>query len=167
MGGELSRPDAGILRIQWGEGLSAVRWTGPAILPPFEVELKARRIDGTDFFCGLTFPVRATGECVTWVVGGWGGSLVGISSIDGKDASENDTTLHRAFEKERWYSLRLKRAGERIDAWIDSEKVIGIDTTGRELGLRPGPIDICAPFGLATWQTTGEFRDLRWRPLPA
>lgn len=167
MGGELSFPSPGVLRLQWGESLSAAKWTGPPVKPPFEMELDARRIDGTDFFCGLTFPARASGECVTWVVGGWGGSLVGLSSIDGKDASENETTLHRAFEKQRWYRLRLKCSGERIEAWIDGERAIDFPTAGRVLSLRPGPIDACAPFGLATWQTTGEFRGLRWRPLPA
>lgn len=166
MGGELSTPEPGVLRLQWGESLSAMKWTGAPVLPPFEIELEARRIDGTDFFCGLTFPARSSGESVTWIVGGWGGSLVGISSIDDKDASDNETTFHRAFEKERWYRLRLRREGERIDAWIDGEQVTRIDTSGRKLSLRPGPIDCCSPFGLATWQTTGEFRQLRWRKLP-
>lgn len=165
MGGELTRPEPGSLRLNWGEALSAIRWTATPPAPPFEIELQARRLDGSDFFCGLTFPARTSGECVTWIVGGWGGGMVGISSIDDRDASDNETTRHRAFEKERWYSLRLRRAGERIDAWIDGEAVIGINTTGRKLSLRPGPIDICAPFGLATWQSSGEFKGLRWRPL--
>ena len=43
--------------------------------------------------------------------------------------------------------------------------LIDLDTAGRKLSLRPGPIDACAPFGLATWQSSGEFKDIRWRPL--
>jgi hypothetical protein len=165
MGGELSHSDEGIKRLGWGETLSAAKWTGAPVKPPFEMELEARRIDGTDFFCGLTFPAKESGECLTWVVGGWGGSLVGLSSVDGKDASENETTAHRAFEKERWYRLRLKCGRERIEAWVDGELVIGFPTAGKTLGLRLGPIDVSAPFGLATWQTTAEFKGLRWRPL--
>jgi hypothetical protein len=165
MGGELTRPQPGSLRLNWGEALSAIRWTGSPPTLPFEIELQARRLDGTDFFCGLTFPTRPTGECLTWVVGGWGGGTVGLSSIDDLDAAANEATSHRSFEKERWYSLRLRRVGERIEAWIDGEQVIDLDTTGRKLSLRPGPIDICAPFGLATWQSSGEFRALQWRPL--
>ena len=98
-------------------------------------------------------------------MGGWGGGTVGLSSIDDLDAAANETTKHRSFEKEHWYSLRLRRAGERIEAWIDGEQVIDLETTGRKLSLRPGPIDICAPFGLATWQSSGEFKGLQWRPL--
>jgi hypothetical protein len=165
MGGEFTRLEPGILRIQWGESLSAIRWSGNPVTLPFEVEWEARRLDGSDFFSGLTFPARESGEALTWVVGGWGGALVGISSIDGKDAAANETTRHQAFEKGRWYRLRLRREGERLTAWIDGEPVIDLDTSGRELGLRAGPIDCCAPFGLATWQTTGEFRGLRWRDL--
>lgn len=165
MGGSLSHPEQTLLRLGWSESLSAAKWTGTPIEPPFELELEARRIDGTDFFCGITFPARESSECLTWVVGGWGGSLVGLSSIDGKDASSNETTTHRVFVKERWYQLRLKCTTERIEAWIDGERVIDFPTAGKSLGLRPGPIDQCTPFGLATWQTTGEFKSLRWRPL--
>jgi hypothetical protein len=161
MGGELTRPEPGVLRLQWGESLSAAKWTGEALRLDFDIELEARRLDGTDFFCGLTFPARPSGECLTWIVGGWGGSLVGISSIDDRDASANETTRHMAFEKDRWYCLRLARIGERIKAFIDNTLVVNLDTTGKKLSLRPGPIDICAPFGLATWQSTAEFRSLR------
>lgn len=50
-------------------------------------------MSSSEFFCGLTVPVRTGTECVSLIVGGWGGSLVGISSIDGLDASETSTGL--------------------------------------------------------------------------
>lgn len=153
------------LRIGWGETLTAVRWKGEIPKPPFELELMAKRIDGNDFFCAVTFPARGEDECVTLVVGGWGGGLVGISSIDGKDAPENETASYHKFETDVWYRIRLVREGERIAAWIDGVKVVDVDTTGKKLSLRPGPISECAPFGLATWQTTGLVRNVRWRGL--
>jgi len=162
MGGELSRPEPGVLRLQSSEALSAAKWTGEPFPGQGGIELEARRRDGTDFFCGLTFPARESGECLTWIVGGWGGSVVGISSIDDRDASANETTRHMAFEKDRWYHLRLIRLGEKLRAWIDGVQVVDLDTAGKKLSLRPGPIDVCAPLGLATWQSTGEFRGVRW-----
>lgn len=162
-GGEIDTGEP--LRIGWGETLTAVRWKGEAPKPPFELELMAKRINGTDFFCAVTFPARSPEECVTLVVGGWGGGTVGISSIDGKDASENETTTYGKFETDVWYAIRLVRNGERIETWIDGVKVIDVDTTGKTLSLRPGPIEDCAPFGLATWQTTALIRDLRWRGI--
>lgn len=153
------------LRIGWGEGLTTVKWQGEVPEPPFELELMAMRVDGTDFFCAVTFPVREGGECVTLVVGGWGGGLVGISSIDGKDASENETKSYHNFDTDVWYRIRLVRDGERITAWIAGQKVVDIDTTGKKLSLRDGTISECAPFGLATWQTTGLIREVRWRGI--
>lgn len=162
-GGEIDTGEP--LRIGWGEMMTAVRWTGAPPTPPFELELMAKRIDGTDFFCAITFPARTPEECVTLIVGGWGGGTVGISSIDNKDASENETTFHRAFKTDVWYNIRLLRNAERIETWIDDEKIIDVDTTGKALALRPGPIEDCAPFGLATWQTTASIRKVRWRGL--
>jgi len=162
-GGQVDEEDA--LRIGWGEALTAVKWAGEIPEAPFEMELEAKRVNGTDFFCAVTFPARDVDECVTLVVGGWGGGLVGISSIDGKDASENETRSVQRFEEDVWYRIRLLREGERIAAWIGDEKVVDVDTTGKELSLRDGPITDCAPFGLATWQTTSLVRGARWRSV--
>jgi hypothetical protein len=162
-GGEVDTGEP--LRLGWGETMTSVRWKGKPPTPPFELELMAKRVDGTDFFCAITFPVRGMEECVTFVVGGWGGGTVGISSIDGKDASENETTTYGKFETDVWCAIRLVRNGERIEAWINGEKVVDVDTTGKALALRPGSIEECAPFGLATWQTTGLIRNVRWRGL--
>lgn len=153
------------LRIGWGETITTVRWTGALPKPPFELEYEAKRVNGTDFFGTVTFPVRENDECLSLVVGGWGGATVGISSIDGKDASENETSILRKFENEVWYHIRLVRDGERIATWIDGKKVIDVDTTGKALGLREGEISQCAPFGFATWQSTGMIRNVRWRGL--
>lgn len=153
------------LSIGWGEGLTNVRWKGEVPTAPFELELKAKRVDGTDFFCAVTFPARGVEECVTLIVGGWGGGLVGISSIDGKDASENEAQKFHTFETGAWYQIRLVRAGEKIKVWIDGEKLVDVDTTGKTLSLRQGGIEECAPFGIATWQTTGHIKDIRWRRL--
>ncbi len=45
----------------------------------YEISLEAKRIEGTDFFCGLTFPVNDS-HC-SLIAGGWGGTLVGLSCI--------------------------------------------------------------------------------------
>ena len=61
---------------------------------------------GSDFFCGLTFPYKETHA--TLILGGWGGSLIGISSLDDFDASENETGDAYIFEDNHWYDVRLK-----------------------------------------------------------
>lgn len=153
------------LKIGWGESITTVRWEGQLPQSPFEMKLSAKRVDGTDFFCAVTFPARMETDFVTLVIGGWGGSVVGISSIDGKDASENETTTYQKFETAVWYEIHLENREGRIVVSIDGESVIDLDTTGKTLALREGPISDCVPFGLATWQTTGLVKDIRWRGL--
>jgi len=152
-----------VMRIGMGTDLNGVRWAGPLPAVPYVVELEARRMSGSDFFCGLTFPVRSGTESVTLIVGGWGGNLVGISSIDGLDASENSTGSSYEFEDRKWYRIRVEVGEERLQAWIDDRQVVDAHTEEQKLSLREGPIEECAPLGLATWLTIAELRNLRWR----
>jgi hypothetical protein len=103
----------------------------------------------------------------TWINGGWGGEVVGLSSLDGADASMNETTFTRTFETGRWYSLRLRVTPNAISAWIDEELVIDVDISKKWVALREGDIDRSIPFGIATYATVGAVRKIEWRPLPA
>jgi hypothetical protein len=89
---------------------------------------------------------------------------VGLSSLDGKDASENETTKIRNFEENRWYAIRVLVTGERIQAWIDDEVFANVETTGRKIGIRPEVAE-SRPLGIASWRTRAALRDLRLRPL--
>ena len=95
--------------------------------------------------------------------GGWGGSLVGISSLEGMDASENETTKFVNFESGRWYRIRLRVTEKRIEGWIDKEKLVDVQTTDRKISVRPGDIELSQPFGLAAWQTAAAFREIKFR----
>ena len=145
--------------------LTGVNFTNAVPTSDYEIELEARRTSGLDFFCGLTFPV---GESfASWIVGGWGGAVVGISSLDGADASHNATTRYRRFETDRWYRLRLTVTTNRLEAAIDGELVIQADIHGVKVSLRPGEIELSKPLGIAAWNTTSELRNIRIRTLDA
>ncbi len=120
------------------------------------------RVDGSDFFCGLTFPVGEN-PC-SLIVGGWGGGVVGLSSLDGEDAAHNETTRYLNFEKGRWYRIRLRVASAAIQAWIDDDKVVDVTTTGRTISIR-SEVELSRPLGFATWSTTGALRNIWMRPL--
>jgi hypothetical protein len=148
-----------------GKGsMTGITRTKPFPTVNYEVRLEAVRMEGLDFFAGITFPVKDS-YC-SWIVGGWGGSVVGLSSIDGDDASENETSTSRQFEQGRWYSLALRVTDGWIQAWIDDEKIIEVATTGRKIDLRPGEIDLSAPFGIASYSTVAGLRKLEYRELP-
>jgi len=155
----------GTLMMTRGVDLTGVRWEGALPVSPYEIRLEARKMLGDDFFCGLTVPVRGKEGCVTLIVGGWGGATVGISSIGGLDASENETTSYEKFEKERWYAIRMVVREDKLEAWIDDKQVVSVETAGREIGLRPGLIELVSPLGVASYQTDAELRGLEWRPL--
>ena len=148
-----------------GKGyMTGVNYTGTLPKANYEVRMEAQRVAGTDFFAGITFPVNAS--FLTWINGGWGGSLVGLSSIDGNDASENETSISRDFKQGQWYRLWLAVNPDRVRAWIDNDLVIDVQIANREISLRPGEIDLSKPFGIATYNTTSKIRNIEWRPLP-
>lgn len=141
-----------------GDGCTGITYTRDIPVTDYEISLEARRKEGNDFFCGLTFPVGK--DFCTFIAGGWGGTTVGLSCIDGKDAAENETTTMRNFDKNRWYAIRLKVSGSRIEAWIDEEKVIDLETNGRRISIRP-EVNLSKPLGLASWNTTAGVRNIR------
>ena len=143
--------------------ITGANYTNPVPRVDYEVEIEARRVVGNDFFCGLTLPVRDS--FATLIVGGWGGSVMGISSIDGNDAAHNETTVHRRFEAGRWYRIRLKVTAGSVEGWLDGDSVFKADIRDKKISLRPGDIELSKPFGIATYSTTGEIRAVRLREL--
>lgn len=141
-----------------GDGCTGITWKRAFPRTGYEVTLDAKRVAGNDFFCGMTFPVGKS-PC-TLIVGGWGGATVGLSSIDGRDASENETTKIISFEKERWYHIRLIVTDESIKSWIDSVKVIDFTIGNKKLSIRP-EVELSRPFGIASWTTTAAIRNIR------
>ncbi|MCS6896708.1 MAG: DUF1080 domain-containing protein [Nitrospira sp.] len=128
----------------------------------YEVILEGKRLDGRDFFATTTFPV-GDGFC-SLVVGGWGGTTVGISSINGSDASENETTSSMEFQDNRWYQIRIRVTDAMVECWIDQEQVVKVPRKGRRFTTRI-ECDDCQPFGLATYDTVGAIRNIRVRML--
>jgi hypothetical protein len=146
-----------------GDGCTGITWNENFPASDYEVTLEAMRVDGNDFFCGLTFPVGK--DLCSLIIGGWGGSVVGLSSINGMDASENETMLIRQFEKERWYRIRLKVTEEAIQAWIDDELVVDFNIGDNLISIRP-EVELSKPFGIASWRTTAAIRNIHLTPLP-
>ncbi|HPA19323.1 MAG TPA: exo-alpha-sialidase [Verrucomicrobiae bacterium] len=156
------RLDEGSIVMEKGNDMTGITWGGPVTRMNYEICLEARRLDGSDFFCGLTFPVGEN-PC-TLVLGGWGGSLVGLSCIDYEDAANNETGMTMRFEDKRWYQVRVRVTRSAIEAWIDGEQVIDVETTNRRIGIR-FEVEPSRPLGIATWRTTGAVRDIRIFPV--
>jgi len=153
----------GVVHIGQGATCTGITYTGKIPRDDYEIELDAMRVDGQDFFCGLTFPV-GEGEA-TLILGGWGGSLVGLSCIDGYDASQNPTTQMIEFKNGRWYNVRVRVVKEKIVCWLDDKEIISTDRKEHKFSVR-WEVEPSLPLGIATWMTHGAARDLRIRCLP-
>ena len=159
------RGGPGAIIIEKGTTLSGITWTDGAALPRtnYELTLEAMKLAGSDFFCGLTFPVGK--DACTFIVGGWSGMVVGISSIDDMDASENETTDGMDFADNRWYRIRVRVTPEKIEAWIGEKQMVDLELKGKKISLRPGDIQKSLPLGIATYMTRAAVRDIRMRRL--
>ena len=152
----------GAIYMEMGNDMTGITWKGPLIRMDYEITLEAMRISGSDFFCGLTFPVGEN-PC-SLILGGWGGGLCGLSNIDYYDAANNETTTFTSFEDNKWYKVRLRVRPDRIEAWLDDEEIVNIEITGRKIDIR-SEVDLSQPLGIATWQTGGAARNIKIKPI--
>lgn len=146
-----------------GKDLTGITWSGPALpTTNYELTLQARRLEGRDFFAGITFPV---GESFcSLILGGWGGSIVGLSSINGIDASENTTSQSIDFELQKWYDVRIRVTPEKIESWLDGKHIIEQELKGNQISVRI-EVEPSQPLGIASWRTKAGIRQIRLRRL--
>jgi hypothetical protein len=159
--GPISVSDGKIV-LNYGDGCTGITWEKEFPKVNYEVNLEAQKTSGNDFFCGITFPVND--EFCSLIVGGWGGPVVGLSCIDGDDAAHNSTKILKKFDKNVWYKIKVNVTNEKIMAWIDGEKLVDFAYKGHRLSLR-AEVQLSKPFGLFTWETTGEIRNIRLEKL--
>jgi hypothetical protein len=160
--GEVAVKD-GELVLNMGRPMTGVKWAGQELLRTnYEITFQARRIEGSDFFCGMTFPVEKS-HC-SLILGGWGGSLTGLSSLDGFDASENESTGSMVFKDGQWYKIRLRVTPKKIEVWVDDDQIVDVEIAGRKVSLR-WEMDSMPPLGFATYATTGGLKNIVMKPL--
>jgi hypothetical protein len=128
----------------------------------YELSYEAKRLSGDDFFAAATFPVGMS--WATFVNGGWGGNITGISSLDGADASENETGKFVKYQDETWYRFRVRVTDKMIRCWIDDAEVVAVEIEGRKVGTR---IEVRQnePLGFATYRSSSAVRKIEVRPL--
>ena len=152
----------GAIVLEKGVEQTGAQWAGDVLRSNYEIELEAMRVEGEDFFCGLTFPVKQS-YC-SLIVGGWRGKVVGLSCVDLEDAAENETTVLMEFEKGKWYPIRLRVTDDKIIVWIEGDKVIDVPIRGRIIDTRT-EVEECKPLGIMSWKTTAAVRNIYMRPV--
>ncbi len=140
-----------------GQQLTGVQWKGKMLKGNYRITLQARRVEGEDFFCGLTFPVG--GGHVSLILGGWGGSIVGLSNVDDFSAAENSTTRAITFTQGKWYDIEAEVSDKKILVALDDEVIIEQEITGHRFEVWPQQ-EPARPLGISTYDTKGAIRDV-------
>ena len=154
----------GEIHIAMGDSCTGITYVDANSLPreDYELALEAMRVEGGDFFCGLTFPVGK--DAITFVMGGWAGWVSGMSCINGRDASENETTHMIEYKNKQWYRVRVRVTKTHLLAWVDDKLVVWVERKGKEISVR-SEMDLSVPLGVATWRTHGAICNVRIRRL--
>lgn len=154
----------GQIVIHSGESMTGITYEGKVPQTNYELELEGMRVDGADFFATTTFPVGD--KHVSFVTGGWGGTVTGISCVDFYDASDNPTSKFQEFKNKQWYKFRIRVTDAKIEVWIDKDQVVDLTRKGHKFSIR-AECDLCRPLGVSTWCTSGAVKNIRIRQLKA
>ena len=152
----------GAMHLDMGSPLTGVNVLDSPPTESYELEVTAARIEGTDFFCGLTFPVGE--DHLTLILGGWGGSISGLSSLDDDDASNNATRTLRGFKLGQDYIATVHVRAATVTVLLDGKVLTQVDRSEHGLSLRP-EVEPCRPLGIASFSTRARIKSVRWRPL--
>jgi len=161
----------GTIVIGRGDSMTGIRYEKEFPKIDYEIQYEARRTGGYDFFAACTFPVKES-HC-TFVNGGWGGGVVGLSSINGYDASENVTSEFFDFRENIWYRFRIRVTDAMIQVWITpqdkegnwgaEQSVVELELEDKEVSTR-FEVDLYKPLGFCTYCTEGQLRNVEyWR----
>lgn len=153
-----------------GEMMTGIRCEKGIPTVNYELRYEARRTGGYDFFAACTFPVKES-YC-TFINGGWGGGLTGLSSVDGRDASENLTSSYFTYKENTWYRFRIQVTDNKIQVWLTpqdkegnweaEQSVVELETKDRTLSTRY-EMDRYKPLGFCTWNSEGQLRKIEYR----
>ena len=87
-----------------------------------------------------------------------------MSSLDSQDAASNETTRYMTFKSGKWYQVRLRVTSSKIQAWLDADKVVDVDTADKTISIRL-EVEESKPLGIASWSTTAALRNIKVRRL--
>jgi hypothetical protein len=158
------RVEDGQIIMRMGQPLTGITIKDGDKLPTdnFEITLQAMKRKGDDFFCALTFPVRDSHA--SFVVGGWAGTVVGLSNIDGLDASENETTQYEKLDQNKWYNVRVRVADGKVECWLNDKQMVDVELKNRRINTRI-EVDPNKPLGICCYNVESALKDIKLRRL--
>ena len=77
-----------------------------------------------------------------------GNQFVGLTYLDGKDASQHPASKRMTFEAGRWYRVRLRVTAAKVEAWVDDAQVVDQVRQGHAFKLPMGDTQSLRPLGI-------------------
>lgn len=138
------------------QGMSAdVRLTfGSRDWTDYEFSVEARKTGGNEGF--LVLMRSENNKKFYWAnIGGWGNKGHALERGIGGDQRWDTVTRRRdgEIEENRWYRIRARSEGDKIQCWLDDELIIDYTDDGK------GPAHGMA--GVGTWNTQAQFRNFK------
>ena len=168
--GEVSVED-GTIVIGRGIMMTGIRYEKEFPKIDYEIRYEARRTGGYDFFAACTFPVKDS--FCSFINGGWGGGVIGLSSINGCDASENETTKYHEFKDNMWYRFHIRVYDKQIQVgitpqnkegdWGAEKMVVDLEIDENTKLSTRYEVNMYKPLGICTWNASGQLRNIEYR----
>ncbi len=153
----------GTIRLAVGNRMTGITCTRKDLpTTNYELTYEANRLKGSDFFAAATFPVGKS--FITFVNGGWSGNITGLSSLNGADASENETSQFFKYQNNTWYRFRVRVTDEVIRCAIDDKEIVVLNYKDLQVGTRLETREN-QPLGFATYESASALRKIQIRML--
>ncbi|MBM4034852.1 MAG: DUF1080 domain-containing protein, partial [Planctomycetes bacterium] len=155
--------EQGTAVLEAGRDYTGIAFEGQTPKTNYEVALEAMRVEGGRDFCDVTFPVGDS-MCAL-VVGGLRGDLVALSVFEEQATAPTDLKGKRmAFQAGRWYAARVRVSDDRVQAWLDEEKVIDVPRAGNKFTPHPHLAPV-GGLGVSAFKTKAVLRNIRLRRI--
>ena len=68
------------------------------------------------------------------------------------------------FVNGRWHHIRLRVEPAKIQAWIDEDRVVDLETAEKGFSIRI-EMESSTPLGIATWNTAAALKNIQLKKL--
>ncbi|MBM4039604.1 MAG: DUF1080 domain-containing protein, partial [Planctomycetes bacterium] len=155
----------GELLLGTGAPVTGIAWTRDLPSLDYEVAFEVMCLAGGNNWCNFTFPVGASGCSFCFL--GIGDGLTGLDQVEGAPVTRNVTTKKMAFERNRWYRVKLRVTRAAVQAWVDDAEVVTLQLRDHAVNVYDDYWGPLRPLGVANWESTTALRNLRLRRLQA